>query len=41
MIHHIKNISLEGNLPNNLKEVVLGAGCFWGVEKKFWDLRGV
>ena len=41
MIHHIKNISLEGDLPNNLKEVVLGAGCFWGVEKKFWDLKGV
>ena len=41
MIHHIKNISLEGDLPNNLKEFVLGAGCFWGVEKKFWDLKGV
>ena len=41
MIHHIKNISLEGSLPNNLKEVVLGAGCFWGVERKFWDLNGV
>tara|TARA_B100000035_G_scaffold302882_1_gene300919 strand:- start:469 stop:1026 length:558 start_codon:yes stop_codon:yes gene_type:complete len=41
MIHHIKNISLEGNPPNNFKEVVLGAGCFWGVERKFWDLKGV
>ena len=41
MIHHIKNISLEGDLPNNFKEVVLGAGCFWGVERKFWDLKGV
>ena len=20
---------------------ILGAGCFWGVEKKFWDLKGV
>ena len=41
MIHYIKNISLEGELPDNLKEVVLGAGCFWGVEKKFWNLKGV
>ncbi len=41
MIHYTKNISLESDVPNNLKEIVLGAGCFWGVEKKFWDLDGV
>ena len=40
MIHYTKNISLESDVPNNLKEIVLGAG-FWGVEKKFWDLDGV
>ncbi len=41
MIHYIKNISLKSDIPNNLKEIILGAGCFWGVEKKFWDLDGV
>ena len=41
MIHFTKNISLESDVPNHLKEIVLGAGCFWGVEKKFWDLDGV
>ena len=41
MIHYIKNISLKSDVPNNLKEIILGAGCFWGVEKKFWDLDGV
>ena len=41
MIHYIKNISLITEIPSNLKEIILGAGCFWGVEKKFWDLDGV
>ena len=41
MIHYIKNISLNTEVPNNFKEIILGAGCFWGVEKKFWDLDGV
>jgi len=41
MIHYIKNISLSTEVPNNFKEIILGAGCFWGVEKKFWDLDGV
>ena len=41
MIHYIKNISLNAEVPNKFKEIILGAGCFWGVEKKFWDLEGV
>jgi len=41
MIHYTKNISLSAEVPNNFKEIILGAGCFWGVEKKFWDLDGV
>ena len=41
MIHYLKNISLDTELPNNFKEIILGAGCFWGVERKFWDLEGV
>ena len=41
MIHYLKNIPLESDTPINFKEIVIGAGCFWGVEKKFWDLPGV
>ena len=41
MIHYLKNISLETDTPTTCKEIVIGAGCFWGVEKKFWDLPGV
>ena len=29
------------NKETNLDTIVFGAGCFWGVEKKFWDLDGV
>ena len=41
MIHYLKNISLLENAPDKFKEIVLGARCFWGVEKQFWDLPGV
>ena len=41
MIHYLKNISLLENAPDKFKEIVFGAGCFWGVEKQFWDLPGV
>ena len=41
MIHFVKNIPINDNVPENCKEIVFGAGCFWGVERKFWDLPGV
>ena len=41
MIHFVKNIPIDENVPKNYKEIVFGAGCFWGVERKFWDLPGV
>jgi len=41
MMHYVKNISLNEDAPDHLNEIVFGAGCFWGVEKKFWCLDGV
>ena len=41
MLHYVKNISINENIPKNLNEIVFGAGCFWGVERKFWDLDGI
>mgnify|MGYP005746219241 CR=1 FL=1 len=41
MIQIVKKIPIDENVPENYKEIVFGAGCFWGVERKFWDLPGV
>ena len=39
--HYIFERPLRGPFPNKLKKVILGMGCFWGVERKFWVLDGV
>ena len=41
MIHYVKQIPIEQKFSSDAKEVVIGAGCFWGVERKFWDFPGV
>ena len=41
MKHFISQIDLTSKLPEKFKSIVLGAGCFWGVERKFWELSGV
>ncbi len=41
MLHYVKKIDIEKNCPEGFKEIIFGAGCFWGVEKKFWDQAGV
>ena len=41
MIHFVKNIPITDNHSEELKEIIFGAGCFWGVEKRFWDIQGV
>ena len=41
MIHYIfkKEICFPEN--SKLEQAVFGMGCFWGAEKKFWELDGV
>ena len=41
MIHSIFNLDLDSSTPEGLKEIILGAGCFWGVERRLWNLQGV
>ena len=41
MIHFVKNIPIEEDIPQQYKQIIFGAGCFWGVEKKFWNIDGV
>tara|TARA_B000000441_G_C21519449_1_gene219580 strand:+ start:22 stop:579 length:558 start_codon:yes stop_codon:yes gene_type:complete len=41
MIHFVNKRSLFEDYPDNYQEIILGAGCFWGVERVFWQLEGV
>jgi peptide-methionine (S)-S-oxide reductase len=41
MKHFLSGIDLSSDTPTNFNEIIFGAGCFWGVEKKFWSLEGV
>ena len=39
--HHVLNATLDGPYPAGTAKAMFGLGCFWGAEKKFWQLRGV
>ena len=39
--HFVNGNPLKGPFPDNLQQAVFGMGCFWGAEKKFWELDGV
>jgi peptide-methionine (S)-S-oxide reductase len=41
MNHFLSGIDLRSETPANYKKIIFGAGCFWGVERKFWLLDGV
>ncbi len=32
---------LKGPFPEGMAQAMFGMGCFWGVERKFWQLPGV
>ena len=39
--HFVKGTPLKGPFPDHLKQAIFGMGCFWGVERRFWELEGV
>jgi len=39
--HFVNGNPLRGPFPAHLQQAVFGMGCFWGVERKFWQLPGV
>jgi len=40
--HHVlKGAPLEGPFPPAMQKALFGLGCFWGAEKKFWQVPGV
>src|SRR5687767_13133080 len=40
-VHFVNGNRLEPPFPGNLETAMFGLGCFWGAEKKFWQLPGV
>lgn len=39
--HFVNGRPLKGPYPEGSAEVLFGLGCFWGSERKFWQLPGV
>ena len=39
--HFVNGHPLVAPFPTGLERAVFGMGCFWGAEKKFWQLPGV
>ncbi len=39
--HYVLDAPLKGPYPEHLETAMFGLGCFWGAERKFWQLEGV
>ncbi len=39
--HHVLGTPLKGPYPEGFEKALLGLGCFWGPERKFWTVPGV
>lgn len=40
-LHFVNRKSLHPPYPENTELAMFGGGCFWGVERKYWQLEGV
>ena len=39
--HYVHGRSMVGPFPQNMERIIFGLGCFWGAERKFWNIEGV
>jgi peptide-methionine (S)-S-oxide reductase len=39
--HYVLGTSLRPPFPEGFEQLVVGMGCFWGAERKFWEAPGV
>jgi peptide-methionine (S)-S-oxide reductase len=39
--HFVLNTPLKPPFPEGMEMAVFGMGCFWGAERKFWQIKGV
>jgi len=40
-VHAVLGTPLEGPVPDGFEVAFFGMGCFWGAERRYWQLRGV
>ena len=40
-VHAVLGTPMTNSISGDLKQIVLGLGCFWGAERLFWNLPGV
>lgn len=39
--HYVNGNPLQPPFPENMNQALFGLGCFWGAERKFWEIAGV
>lgn len=39
--HYVNGHAMQPPFPANLRMAMFGMGCFWGAERRFWQLPGV
>lgn len=39
--HFLTGLALKSPVPDGFEQAMFGMGCFWGVERKFYNLPGV
>jgi peptide-methionine (S)-S-oxide reductase len=39
--HYVLGTTLKPPFPEQMEQLVVGLGCFWGAERLFWQLDGV
>jgi peptide-methionine (S)-S-oxide reductase len=39
--HYVNGNPLKPPFPEGMEKMVIGMGCFWGAERKFWQQKGV
>ncbi|MGF1488246.1 MAG: peptide-methionine (S)-S-oxide reductase MsrA [Prochloraceae cyanobacterium] len=39
--HYVNGNPIEPPFPETMQMAMFGMGCFWGAERKFWQLEGV
>ena len=39
--HFVNGASLKADVPEGAQDIIFAMGCFWGVERIFWQIPGV